>query len=264
MTNESISVVLAVYNQAHILERTLRLWLPLCSNYNPGAELIICDDGSDDDTRNLVESFLEDNTNAGVRIVYLRKERGDNPELSCNINQARGVAEGNYVYFVMGDSYPNGYVLNEYLPYLDSHTILTGLRQHVSQPFNHSHIFEEYRAGDMRYKLIEHDSRPWEIFTGNNCLFPKWMLDEVGWWNEEFKGYGAEDEELAMVCFYKFGAKFQAVPEAKVLHVSHPARLGSGDPNYYLAQWIKELDTRYSSGNFDRSTTGLEPRPARV
>jgi len=260
LTNKSVSVVLGVYNQANILERTLPIWAAECISYREGSELIICDDGSTDNTSEVVDAFMEKMSTSGLRIVYLKKERAKKPQLSKSLNMALPFITARFVLFAMGDSYPAGHILSDYKPFLDEQSILSGLRKGIKGPFNYSTITKDYRTYTPQYTSIGESNRPWLGFTGNNFVMPFSMLSDMGGWNEGFQGYGAEDWELAAFAYFAYSAKFVPVPDACVYHITHEVREGSGDANYYLAKWVTKLIGRYSTGDFRRSTAGFKIR----
>lgn len=253
LTSKSISVVLGVYNQGHLLIKTLELWKKVCLSYKAGSELIICDDGSDDETEDVIVDFMDRNANCGLMIMYLRKDRAGTAELSANLNQALPYISGKYTLFAMGDSYPTSRLLESYGEKLDPRTVLSGLRQGIQGLFDYSNVTPDYRYNSVVYTSISEVDSPWEGFTGNNFVIPTGMLLSLGGFNEVFKGYGAEDWELAALAYYKECASFMAVPDAKVYHVNHTPREGSGDPGYYYASVFYSLLGRYREGNFDRT-----------
>ena len=85
------SVVIPTYNRASILPRAVRSVLAQTFD---GFELVIVDDGSDDDTPEVVRSF------ADPRICFLRRENGG---VSSARNAGAAVARGEYLVFLDSD-----------------------------------------------------------------------------------------------------------------------------------------------------------------
>jgi glycosyltransferase involved in cell wall biosynthesis len=253
-----ISVVLGVYNHAPILRETLPVFAEVCRAYGGGAELIVCDDGSTDSTREIVEQFAAEPADK-LRIVYLGQDNIGRPRLAANVNQCLSEVTKPYALFVMGDSYPRQDLLDRYAPHLAPDAILSGLREQVAEVFAQEST-PDYRKAERAFRNIATSTRPWEGFTGNNFVIPTDMLKRIGGWNPGFEGYGAEDWELAAYAYYAEHARFVPVPDAVVYHVSHPVREGSGDTGYYLAKWFEQLAARYAAGDFDRSTDELQPK----
>ena len=258
LDEKSISVVVVVNNNLDVLEKALQLWTMVCTRYRHGAELVICDDGSEDGTEEFMSSYLEQVKAIGLRVAYIRKSKGNSLELCSNINQAQEYLNGKYVLFATGNSYPRGYLLDEYEKYLDDDTILSGIQQEISEVFNHVTIREERRSYESRYQLLDKDLEPWRAVVLNNSIWPVRVLEDIGWFNKEFDGKEKAEQEAAMLALYKTGAKFRSVPGAKMFHVGS---LGKRRPETYVDSWLESLQKRYSSGKYSRSTRYLKPRP---
>ena len=91
MLKEMVSVVLPTYNRAYILDRAVKS--VLMQTY-PYFELIIVDDGSTDQTQELVAGYQDE------RIIYLKMQenRGQARARNCGIGHAR------YDYIAFQDS----------------------------------------------------------------------------------------------------------------------------------------------------------------
>jgi len=87
-----VSVIIATYNRAHLLKTAIDS--VLTQTYRD-YEVIIADDGSTDDTRELVRSY-------GDRVRYLYQE---NKGKSVMLNKALAVAGGEWVAFLDSDDY---------------------------------------------------------------------------------------------------------------------------------------------------------------
>ncbi|MDN3658331.1 glycosyltransferase [Ferruginibacter paludis] len=85
MTNPFFSIVIPTYNRAHLIGKTINSVLQ--QRYT-NFEIIIVDDGSTDDTKNAIKSFLSE------RVTYFKK---DNAERSAARNFGTGKAKGDYI-----------------------------------------------------------------------------------------------------------------------------------------------------------------------
>lgn len=91
MNSPFISVIIPTYNRAHILERSIK---SILAQTFDDFELIIVDDGSTDNTRNVVESMCD------IRIRYFYQE---NRGVSAARNAGAELAQGAYITFLDSD-----------------------------------------------------------------------------------------------------------------------------------------------------------------
>lgn len=87
--SEAISIVIPAYNEASRIGGTLAEVLRFAGSYPGGAEVIVVDDGSTDETAALVESLLPA---AGPRLRLARhaRNRGKGASVRTGFEQARG------------------------------------------------------------------------------------------------------------------------------------------------------------------------------
>ena len=83
-----VSVVLPTYNRAHLLPRAIKSVL---NQTFQDFELIIVDDGSTDNTKEVVENFQKKDN----RIKYIRNE--ENLGIQKTLNKGIGMSEGKYI-----------------------------------------------------------------------------------------------------------------------------------------------------------------------
>lgn len=91
--NPIVSVIMATYNRAGYLSRSIPSFL---NQTFKNAELIIVDDGSDDNTFHVVNEFLK----TKVNIRYLKHS---NRKLSLSKNAGIAIAAGKYIAFLDSD-----------------------------------------------------------------------------------------------------------------------------------------------------------------
>ncbi len=87
------SIIVATYNRAHLLPRAINSVLD--QSYQ-NFEIIVVDDGSTDNTKEVIKSFKQDK-----RIIYYQYE--ENRGLSAVWNKALDLASGDYVVFLDDD-----------------------------------------------------------------------------------------------------------------------------------------------------------------
>lgn len=90
-----VSVIIATYNRAHLLKTAINSVL---SQTYSDYELIIADDGSNDETALLVENYSED-------VGRLRYFYQDNAGKSVALNRALTLAKGEWIAFLDSDDY---------------------------------------------------------------------------------------------------------------------------------------------------------------
>ena len=177
MQNLPVTVIIPTYNRGHLIGRALESVLgqtSLCS------EILVIDDGSEDDTEQLVRTFRE---RAGTAIRYLRQENAG-PAVARNL----GIAEAGH----------------ELLAFLDSddhwHARKLELQYELmkeNEDFLISHTRERWlRRGVHLNQKRKHLPRHGDIFTHclqlcavgmSTTMVRKTLFDEVGMFATEFR-----------------------------------------------------------------------------
>ena len=114
MRSDLVSVIIPVYNAEHYLRETLR---DLVNQSYKNIEIIIIDDGSQDNSGNIIKEFLDvDNRIQSIRI--------DNSGPSCARNRGLDIARGRFVRFIDADDrIPNNSVEKMYQIMADNNDI---------------------------------------------------------------------------------------------------------------------------------------------
>ena len=190
------------------------------------AEVIVCDDGSHDDTRAVALSFKD-----RLPLVYCHQE-----DLGFRAGQARNLgirrATGDVIVFVDDDVV----VARDFVrAHLDAHRALTepaiviGYRHRAFQAPLTQPTFDEIARGEpddrvqvlgMEGTPVRDHPRPWVYVYSCNFSVRRGVPDL--WFGESFHGWGMEDIELGYR-LYKRGMPIVAAPRARVLHVEDPA-----------------------------------------
>lgn len=76
-------------------------------------------------------------------------------------------------------------------------------------------------------------------YIGNFGFIKKDVLETVGFWNETYKGYGLEDDDMALKLYMKYGRP-KILNQIEVVHISHPIK----ETNYMELEKNKELFNR--------------------
>lgn len=141
MDNIKVSVILPVFNEANYIKATLDSIIN--QNFN-GYEVIVVDDGSTDDTLNIVKKTLE-----GLSLPHQIIHQ-ENSGVSSARNKGISLARGEYIVFVDGDDY----ILTNHLSQLYNEGIDFSLTQMVKKENDilsniHYYEFEEISANDF-------------------------------------------------------------------------------------------------------------------
>lgn len=211
-----ISVIIPTYNRRRLL--TLTLQSLVYQTVAPSQfELIIVDDGSDDDSWQLIKQYQNE---LDIKYVY-QKDKGFRAALARN----RGIqiAKGELCVFIDSGVILSPSALEEYL---DAHLQHNGRLAQIGYVFGFdndnanevalkelivtlglSGIFpkleEDSRYVDIREPLyikyqdeLSHLPAPWVIFWTANVAVDRESLLNVGLFDESFVGWGGEDVEL--------------------------------------------------------------------
>jgi glycosyltransferase involved in cell wall biosynthesis len=151
-TNDLISIILPTYNRARLLSRALDS--VLAQTY-PHIQIIIADDGSSDNTTEIIQPYLVDS-----RIIYFKNKKN----IGCHPNIRKALfefAQGKYC-FIMSD---DNYLLDENF----FKQAVFSMQKHQSKILfsNHVTIFENKKK---TYSIKEHQDLP-ESMTGEAMYF---------------------------------------------------------------------------------------------
>ncbi|MBA3010204.1 MAG: glycosyltransferase family 2 protein [Desulfobacula sp.] len=140
----TISIIVPTYNVEPYIKKTLESVIhQACKDY----ELIIIDDGSTDNTVNVIQSIVQ-NFDAG-NIHLIRKDNGG---VSSSRNMGLSMARGDYILFLDGDDYISEncvQVLSEYIQKTRTDILCYGFDQ-VDE--NHDvlrHYFDKYNFPEV-------------------------------------------------------------------------------------------------------------------
>lgn len=215
------TVVIPTYQRSHRLRQLLT-----CLTSQRGAALaqvIVCDDGSADDTEEVARSF-EDR----LPLEYCRQpDRGFRAGQARNMGIAR--AEGDVLIFVDDDVLvADDFVLAHVRAHREqaASSIVIGYRHRTFDAPQRQPTLEEIAHGepDDRVAVLGSDGtpvadhpRPWVyVYSCNFSVragIPALLFDEG------FEGWGMEDIELGYRLHRKAGMPIVAAPRARVLHV---------------------------------------------
>ncbi|RLI55071.1 MAG: hypothetical protein DRP09_10955 [Candidatus Thorarchaeota archaeon] len=210
----SFSVITSTYNQ---LDQLKRLREHLNNQEFTDYDRIVADDGSNDGT----DKWVKKNTD---KYVF---QHDFGYRLTKILNKAATEAEGEYLVWIMGDSYPQ----DDFLHMVDSHispnTLASGIRINIDKKGKyHSH---DWRIANIKDKLTEESllvsgDNAYSSMTLNSMIMPTKMFNEMGGIHSGYdEGYGKMDWDMAAWAQYN-GYDLKVFPKAIIYHDHHKER----------------------------------------
>jgi glycosyltransferase involved in cell wall biosynthesis len=208
---DKCSLLIATYNWPEALELCLKSVLH--QRVLPG-EVIIADDGSRDETRNLIESFQK---KFPIPLSHIWQ-----PDEGFQLARIRnkGIAEANFPYIIQidGDLILHPFFIKDHLQLKKKDWFTTGSRVLLSPETsqrlleNHSIELTKYSFGNrnffnglrsywLRHMMAnKYKTKGKNMFYVKGCNMAFWKEDllKVNGYNESFYGWGREDSELAI------------------------------------------------------------------
>ena len=269
-----LSVILSTYNRPRAL---LLSALSLARQSVLPDELVVADDGSGEETASVVKRLRNE---MPFPVRHARQE-DEGFRAAANRNNGVRASSGDYLVFLDGDILASGWFLKAHLGraaegafllgyclYLDEGTsaglseedVREGRSERVSLPEEEARLAKVHRKNQMyaflsRFGLCKR-TKP-KLRSGNFSLF-RADLKRVNGFDEDFVGWGGEDDDLGMRLMMAGVRPRSIVPEATAYHLYH-LRVYSGrwrdGPNvaYLLRKGVKAFCenglTRSNPGN---------------
>lgn len=269
-----ISVIVTTYNRPDALRAVLA---GLFAQVDRGFEVLVADDGSRDDTRQLVESLA---AGAAISVRHLwQEDRGF--RAGAARNRAAAVATGDYLIFLDGDCIPRPDWIAQHRRLAEPGWMVAGNRILLSERFS-QHVLEgaepvhRWSLGQWRLaQLAGHvnrtlplrrlalgplrklGARRWQRVR--TCNLGVWAADfrAVNGFDEQFEGWGFEDSDLAVRLLNHGVRRKEGAFATGVLHLWHREhdRRFEARNRALLQQRIASRDVRARLG-LDRYLTG--------
>ncbi len=259
----SVSVIVTTYNQPHYLELVL---CGLSLQKSPPLEILIADDGSNQDTAILVEKWRKKTT---LSINHIWHEDIGNRKLEI-CNKAVAEAAGNYLLFLDGDSIPHPFWVNDHLKAAKKGFVLCGRRVRLGPkiskvidiPFIESGKLEKI-IGPILLSALSKDTKRFLLgmrlprwlarcfhpterrLMGINFSLHKSLFESVGGYfgyDKDFyklKGRPREDAQLEIQLLKAGARRYPLINRAVVYHLFHPERLVNKDLNESIEKTYK-------------------------
>ena len=215
-----VAVVIPAYNRSALLARTLG---SLAEQTDTSVfEVHVCDDGSEEDIRSVVESV------DGLDIHYhLQSHDGFGAGRARNMGAAH--ANADIILFLDSDCIvPPDFVSRHrswHSP--ESRTVVVGTRS--NPPDGAGSQEEHYRSRMLRRSAdLQHGGEGFRAFVSSNISVPGSLLREVGGFDERFRWWGSEDSELGWR-LWQAGATFVHDPDLQVEHLLEQDSAGGSE-----------------------------------
>jgi glycosyltransferase involved in cell wall biosynthesis len=234
-----MSVILSTYNSPKWLEKVLWGYL---AQTEQDFEMVIADDGSKDDTRQLIESFQGQ---FKYPIVHVWHE--DNGfQKTIIMNKAILASNSNYLLFSDGDCIPRNDFVEVHLKFQEKGYFLSGgyykLPMNISQKIDHDNIKNQdcfnikwlkSEGLPLTYKNLKFVAKDWKLETLLNkttTTKPSWNGHGASDWKEDILSvngfdermeYGAEDREMGER-MWNLGIKSKQIRYSAIcIHLDH-------------------------------------------
>lgn len=210
-------------------------------------EILVCDDGSSDTTRQLVESFA---AKSAFKVRYFWQEHQGFRK--CRIlNQAAREATGSVFIFLDGDCVPHRDYVRDHLENQEEGHYLAGRRVELGPLISTALTVDQISAGYFdhpRLPLImsalkndtEFLNRSFRVpsktlrhlfkmnrvvdLKGCNYSIPRRALEAINGFDEQYEGYGREDTDVE-IRLQNLGYRIKSMKGLAIqFHVWHPRR----------------------------------------
>jgi len=254
-----ISLIITTFNRPDALDLVIKSVEN--QTYKPH-DVIIADDGSDDETKNLIKKIQE---SSSLNIIH-SWHKNDGFRVARSRNQAVSLAKGDYLVLIDGDMVLDKYFLYDHLVNSEEKCFIQGSRVLLSEKltryFLETKMFKAsiFQSGLKNRKNILRSvllSRVFSNITRKidgiktcNMSFYKDDFYAVNGFNNNFEGWGREDTEFCVRLInsglYRKNLKFAAVQ----FHLWHKlvSRKSLRENDLILEKTIREKLTYCKSG----------------
>lgn len=182
MVNEYLlSIIMTTYNEANNVSETVNAVL---SQTYKKFELLIADDGSSDDTVEIIKSFNDN------RIKLFET---DHSGRASTLNFVLKKAKGNFIAINDADDIPAKDKFTKQIEYLEKHPDIYMLGSQGYIYYLESEKKVVFNK-PLKYEKIKKQLLFENTFIHSSVLFRKEIFEKVGYYNEKFTAFGIEYE----------------------------------------------------------------------
>lgn len=223
-----ISLVTGCYNHADTLPLLLKSLIPQEYYLH---EWLICDDGSSRATKEVLEDYKK------LDKVRVFEQENKGMRLAKSLNNGLREATGDLIFIVMGDTYLEDDTLKRLDETYIRDTAGCGLRRNVN-PDGSLHSWDWRFPHGRGEKIHLVGPRKFSSLTGNSMLVQKDHLEQIGYWDERYEGYGRDDWSV-FLRLDRAGIPLVAYNNIVVNHVWHGP--GGADNPKNVELFMKEF-----------------------
>jgi glycosyltransferase involved in cell wall biosynthesis len=203
-----ISLLISTYNWVNALNLVFEA---VKSQTRLPDEILVADDGSHDDTRQLIDKFRSE---ISVPVKHIWQEDKGFRKASI-LNQAIAQSNACYIIQIDGDCIPERHLVEDHLFRAKPGIYLYGSRVDLRKEYETDilqkqktdfHFFskeiKKHRTRTLRINLFSHLYRPNDGVPSKTrgCNLSFWRNDfiAINGYNEDFEGWGREDSDMAI------------------------------------------------------------------
>ncbi|MEW4563042.1 glycosyltransferase [Bremerella sp. JC770] len=242
------SVIITTHNRSYYLDKVLYGYLH--QTVKPH-QVIIADDGSTDDTAEIVQKYQQQ---ADFPIQHAWYPFGGMPQLCKARNAATRLCTGDYLIYTDGDCIPGPMFVADHQKLAKPGYYTQGRRNFLTYQ-----AFDSFQGTENSWQLFQHwlrggltklhllvripglaiRSRTLKGIRGCNIAAWRDDVDAINGWNEEFVGFWREDSEF-ITRLMRTGVKRQnAMFSAVLFHMEHEKFFNQEDFDRNNALWDK-------------------------
>ena len=161
---EKVTIIMPVFNVENYVAKAIESVL---NQTYKNIELIIIDDGSEDDTRNICNRYKND-----YRVKLVLKDKNTGVANSRNIGI--DIADGSYIVFVDGDDYVDNNMIEKYMRIIEKYKVdlvTAGIYEEIVKKNNKYKILREIKFEEKMYTTVESLKQDFVKLWDNHILY---------------------------------------------------------------------------------------------
>lgn len=224
--NPKVSIITPTYNRANYLQKSIE---SVMNQTFKNFEYIIVDDGSSDDTREVVRFFSE----SDERVKYLFQK---NSGVNVALNNGLSKASGNYIAILEDDDIWRNDKLEKQVEILDSmkEVGLVSCWANIMKEGKKLGIFKTYKHVISKTHWCEFWIK-FGIISTSTVLFRRELIDNIGYFDTKLKSWGDADFYMRAIQ----NCDFYVIPEALI---DYNLTENSLSRSYFWKKWIPDIE----------------------